>query len=89
MDGYIIIPDSKYRQMFKDTMKELFLLYKSKHNGDTIPVEKMIMGDRDHNISKQIDLLSYFFPGLYLCTTSSTNIFSQPSGKPFTIFAFS
>lgn len=60
MDGYIIIPDSKYRQMFKDTMKELFLLYKSKHNGDTIPVEKMIMGDRDNNISKQIDLLSYF-----------------------------
>ena len=60
MGGYITISDSRYRQMFKDTMKELFLIYKSKHNGDTITVEKMIMGDRDSSISKQIDLLSYF-----------------------------
>lgn len=58
--SYAIIPDSEYKQMFKDTIKELALAYKTKHNGGTITVEKLIFGDRWINISQQIDLLSYF-----------------------------
>lgn len=58
--SYAIIPDSEYKQMFKDTIKELALAYERKHNGGIITVNKLIFGDRWINISQQIDLLSYF-----------------------------